>query len=259
MWSTGMSGPTALRSSLDCRPDFSDGGSHPVPECRPTDKRENRFSIQSFSVFLNAECTNLKSLRKIVRESLIPILFPPRRTHYSSLATLSFPDHQIPKSEPILVWDWHAFKAMKRRWRDKLIRCLKSVHMAFTPTNQFISHKAICFLTNPKMSSYLSSSPFSCLMWNIWTLPFLCPYPRGEFQSSHIKPNELQNVCKRSVLLTSVPSERSPYFNCRKFLTVVLFHFSLFVSVPCLLLYTVCFYTFLIFLPSQQSCFSFFF
>ena len=75
-----------------------------MPECRPTDKRENRFSIQSFSVFLNTECTNfLKSLKKLVRESVIPVLFPPRRTHYSSFATLSFRDHQIPKLEPILV------------------------------------------------------------------------------------------------------------------------------------------------------------
>ena len=116
MWGTGMSGPTALRSSLDCRPNSSDWGSHPVPECRPTDKRENRFSIQSFSVFLNTECTNfLKSLKKLVRESVIPVLFPPRRTHYSSFATLSFRDHQIPKLEPILVWDWHVYQSNEKK------------------------------------------------------------------------------------------------------------------------------------------------
>lgn len=125
--------------------------------------------------------------------------------------------------------------------------------MTFTPTNQFISHKAIFFLTNPKVPLTCPPSP-SPVSFKPFEHSLSYAHIPG-VSSSHSKPNELQNARKCSVVLTSVPSERSPYLNCRKFLTVVFFHFSLFVSIPCLFLYTVCFYTFLIFLYPQQSCF----
>ena len=136
-------------------------------------------------------------------------------------------------------------KVMKRSWRYRLIRCLKIIHMTFIPTNQFISHEAICFLTNPKMSSYLSSFPFSCLMWTTWTLPFLCPYPRCE--SSHPTSNQMNSNMFASVHFYSLvfpPREALISVAERKFLTVVFSHFSLFVSVP------FCCYTLFVSIPS---------
>lgn len=124
-----MSGPKALGSSLNCRPNFSDlgwrqNGHRLFPESSNAriqmkiDRKEGHLILHS-KVLCASEhrSTNLLKTSHLGSSSgsVIPVLLPLKRTHYNSSHSPSFPDHQILKSESFWCLMWHIYQCSEKK------------------------------------------------------------------------------------------------------------------------------------------------